>query len=161
MPEYQWRAMTADDLPTVAAISDRVHGDFTEDGAVYAERLALYPAGCLVLAGQREIAGYLIAHPWHRATPPALGATLGAIPADADSYYLHDIALLPSARGSGAGRTAIGLAMDQARAAGLGEIALIAVNGADKFWAAQGFVYAGPAPYGADTWLMHRPVARG
>ncbi|WEK43800.1 MAG: GNAT family N-acetyltransferase [Candidatus Sphingomonas colombiensis] len=159
MPDYQWRGMTTDDLSTVTAIADRVHASYTEERAIYAERLALYPSGCLVLAGADGIAGYIITHPWYRDRPPALGAKLGAIPADADTFYLHDIALLPSARGSGAGRTAIVLATDQARAAGLSEITLIAVNGADTFWAAQGFAYVGPGAYGANTWLMRRSLA--
>ena len=90
------------DLPMVVGISDAVHGDFTEPLATFADRLAHYPAGCAIFERGGASLGYLISHPWPRdAAPPKLGALLGAIPA-ADSYYLHDIALLPAARGSGA-----------------------------------------------------------
>ncbi len=44
-----WRAMTPGDLPAVLAIADVVHPDYPEDAAIFAERLALYPAGCRVL----------------------------------------------------------------------------------------------------------------
>lgn len=154
--------MRGSDLPAVAAISDAVHGLYTESVTVYAERLALYPAGCRVLEQGGAIAGYLITHPWHRDDPPKLDALLGAIPANADSYYLHDIALLPSARGTGAARTALNFAADQARTLGFADITLTAVGGADRFWAAQGFDYvprAADSSYGAGAHRMRLAVA--
>src|SRR5690606_23703337 len=90
-----WRAMRPDDLPAVAAISDAVHGQWRESAATYGERLTLYPAGCMTLEQDGAIAGFLISHPWHRAHLPGLDEPLGAIPADSDTFYLHDIALLP------------------------------------------------------------------
>lgn len=159
----RWRPMRNDDLAAVAAISDAVHGAaYTEAPAIYAERLALYPAGCHVFARGGAIDGYLIGHPWRRDDPPELNRPLGAIPPDADGYYLHDLALLPSARGTGAGRAALALALRQAAAAGFDDVTLTAVGGADAFWAAQGFAYVdreGPSPYGADTHLMRRTTA--
>ena len=149
--------MREGDLAAVSAISDAVHGRFTEPVAVYAERLALYPEGCRVLEQDGAVIGYLISHPWHRDAPPKLGAMLGAIPADADSYYLHDIALLPAARGSGAGRAALDFIRAEARALGFSDIALMAVGGADRYWTKQGFAYVpcdiGPS-YGEDAYLM-------
>lgn len=156
--------MRADDIAAVGAISDAVHGPaFTEAPAVYAERLALYPAGCHVFERNGVVAGYLISHPWHRDRAPALDRPLGAIPADADGYYLHDLALLPAARGTGAGKAALALVLAEAAAAGFADVTLMAVSGADSFWAAQGFTLAdadSPSPYGADTHLMRRATAR-
>ena len=158
-----WRPMRDDDIAAVTAISDAVHGPaYTEAPAIYAERLTLYPAGCHVFDRGGRVEGYLISHPWHRDRPPALDRPLGAIPADADSYCLHDLALLPSTRGAGTGKAALAIALGQARAAGFGDITLMAVNGADGFWAAQGFApidAGGESPYGPGTVLMRRPVA--
>nr|WP_294810033.1 GNAT family N-acetyltransferase [uncultured Sphingomonas sp.] len=157
-----WRPMRAGDLAAVSAISDAVHGHYTEPVAVYAERLALHPAGCRVFECEGEVAGYLISHPWHRQNPPKLGARLGAIPADADTFYLHDIALLPSARGTDAGKIALDLVVGDARALSFTDITLMAVGGADRYWAAQGFDIvpreADPS-YGAGAHLMRMPVA--
>jgi len=157
-----WRQMHASDLASVSSISDAVHGRYTEDVAVYAERLALHPPGCLVFERDGAVAGYLITHPWHRESPPKLGALLGAIPADATTYYLHDIALLPAARGTGAGTAALDFVMGRARALGFADITLMAIGGADRFWAAQGFaiVPRGADPsYGAGAYLMRMPVS--
>lgn len=158
---YQWRPMRAGDIPAVSAISDSVHGAFTEPAAVYSERLALYPDGCFVLQQGDRIAGYLIAHPWRGEVSPPLGQPLGAIPAQADTLYLHDIALLPEARGSGAGRAALALVAADAASQGLPDISLTAVQGADRYWASLGFAYddAGKsAAYGEGTYRMRKAL---
>lgn len=151
-----WRAMTPADLPAVARISTAVHGRYAESEAVYAERLALWPNGCFVWQQGEDVAGLLVAHPWHRATSPALGALLGAIPPDADSFYLHDIALLPETRGHGAGSAATALVVERARQAGFRDVTLVAVNGAQSYWATQGFAVVEAGGYGPGTYRMHR-----
>lgn len=157
----QWRPMRDADLPIVVRISDAVHGDFTEPLETFADRLAHYPAGCAILERDGEALGYLISHPWPRgAAPPKLGAQLGAI-LGSDSYYLHDIALLPAARGTGAGATATAFVMRQAEVEGCRDIRLVAIQGADSYWYAQGFAYAGAAiegPYGPGSHLMQRAI---
>lgn len=141
--------MRADDLPAIAVISGSVHGRYAETEATYAERLALHPGGCLVFERDGAVAGFLTSHPWQGERPLALNERLVEIPADSDSYYLHDIAILPAARGVGAGKTALAFVIDQARHCGLAEVMLMAVNGADSFWSSQGFSYAGPDAHGA------------
>lgn len=151
MPAEPWRAMTAADLPEVSRIASLVHPDFPEDDAVFAERLALFPAGCLFAAG----AGYVLAHPWMRGRPPALNSQLGALPARAETLYLHDIALLPEARGQGAGEAALRYLERVARGLGLEEIALVAVSGSARFWGRMGFVADGAeiGSYGDATYM--------
>lgn len=156
----RWRAMTAADLPAVTAISADVHGRYAEPLDIYAERLRLYPAGCFVCEVDGAVRGLLVTHPWARtAPPPALGAMIHRIPETADTWYLHDIALVPDTRGLGAGQAAVALIDDLARKAGMLDITLIAVNGADRFWAAQGFDYADAVgSYGPGTYVMRRSV---
>lgn len=132
-----WRPMTEADIPAVAAISDAAHGVYTERADIYAERLRLYPAGCWIFDRAGKALGYLVSHPWQGAVPPMLNAPLIAIPAQADIYYLHDLALLPQVRGSGAAGEAMQLV--DASAAGFKRIMLTAVNGADAFWRKHGF----------------------
>lgn len=149
--------MNAADIPAVAAISDAVHGDYTEQSAVYVERLQLYPAGCWLLERDGKAMGYLIGHPWAGTQPPTLNQLIQALPEPADHYYLHDLALLPDARGTGAAQAAIGIVLDQAGKAGARRIALTAVNGADAFWGRNGFtaMVAG-GTYGGDSLAMER-----
>ena len=162
----RWRPLTTADLPAVNAIAAAVHVDYPEDAAVFAERLALHPQGCHVLAEAdgAGIAGYIISHPWHLAEPPALNTLLGAVPSPATTYYIHDIALLPVARGGGA--TAAILAPLMRHAATIADsVSLVAVGGTVPFWQRHGFIarrdraLAGKlATYGADAGYMVCPL---
>jgi GNAT superfamily N-acetyltransferase len=157
----RWRAMARRDLDAVVRIADRVHIDYPERPEIIAEKFALYPQGCLILDGSDGAIGYALAHPWHRSDPPKLDHPLGAIPDDADTYYLHDLALLPEARGTGAGRAALELIVAQAKRAGFADISLIAVGDSGPFWSSQGFLPApdGPdRPYGPASLFMRRAL---
>ncbi len=149
--------MLAEDLPGVDAVAAIVHPGFPEDGEVLAERLALHPAGCFALDGEAGIAGYLISHPWHDNAAPKLNSRLGAIPADAETYYIHDLALHPAAQGTGAAGAIIRRLM--AETAAFPRHALVAVNGSAPFWSRFGFSPAeGPdlASYGGAAIYMVR-----
>lgn len=134
-----WRSMAAADLPAVMAAAAEVHPDYPEGEAVFAERLALHPAGCLVLAGEDGLGGYVLSHPWRLGQVPALDSLLGALPGDADAYYIHDLALLPGARGGGAASACVGRLAAHASAAGFARMALVAVGNSAGFWRRQGF----------------------
>lgn len=111
-----WRPMTPTDLPHVLAIAGVVHTAYPEDAAVFAERLQLYPAGCLIWESAGRVVGYGISHPWREGAPAALNALWGEWPAKASTCYIHDIALLPEVRGFGAGSAIVALLLEQARA---------------------------------------------
>lgn len=134
-----WRAMSPADLPEVTTIAEQVHPGYPEEAAVFAERLRLYPAGCLVLGEGRSSGGYVLSHPWHACQPPALNSMLHAIPADAPTFYIHDVALLPAWRGQGAAVQLVARLIRLAREAGLASLSLVAVNGSLGFWQRQGF----------------------
>lgn len=143
----RWRAMAPADLPAVAAIADAVHPLYPEPPEVPAERLALFPAGCLVAAGaDGDRLGYAISHPGRLGQPPALAIRLGALPANADCLYLHDVALLPRARGMGLGEAVVAHLRAMARDAGFRHLALVAVNGSAPYWHRHGF-----RPYAAGS----------
>jgi ribosomal protein S18 acetylase RimI-like enzyme len=104
----------------------------------------------------RDVAGYLIAYPWPLGAIPPLNSLLGSLPEDAGALYLHDLALLPEARGGGHARAVLDLLFAHA----LGTpIALVSVNGSTGFWGGHGFVAqesARLASYGPDARYMVR-----
>jgi hypothetical protein len=59
-----WRAATAADLDAVERIGNAVHVNLQERPEVFANKLALFPQGCFVLARNGAVIGYGIAHPW-------------------------------------------------------------------------------------------------
>jgi len=172
-----WRPMTPADLPALLAIADIVHPSYPEDAAVFEERLALFPAGCLVLEshphltsplkgegyegtappqnkalpleggglgggempGTNRLIGYILSHPWTYAAPPALNSLLGALPSPPTTYYIHDIALLPEARGTGAANIVVQRLIALAETVRLSNLSLVAVNNSVAFWQRHGF----------------------
>lgn len=131
--------MSIADLPAVNALAIRIHPDYPEDAAVFAERLRLYAAGCRVLEGERGLVAYVVSHPWRHLEPPPLNALLGALPPQPSTFYIHDLALAPEAQGTGAAADIVALLADHASASGLSSMSLIAVNGSAGFWQRQGF----------------------
>ena len=127
-----WRHMQADEITEVIALADRIHPDLPEEAAVFPERQRLFPQGCLVLEVEGQIMGYAVSHPILRDTPPALNALLGAIPPEAQDYYIHDVALAPELRGSGLARQGIERLLEVAK--GYDRACLVSVYGTAEFW---------------------------
>ncbi|SDD68641.1 GNAT family N-acetyltransferase [Belnapia rosea] len=146
-----WRPMTAADLPGVLALADRLHPHHPEAPAVFAERLALASGGCWML-GEGE--GYAVAHPWDGLAPPPLDSLLGRL--RPGPWHLHDIALLPAARGAGHAARLL---------ARWPEATLVAIPGTGAYWQAQGFRDApcadavALASYGEGARFMQRQAA--
>lgn len=156
--------MRAEDLAIVAAIAEVVHVDYPEDPAVFADRLALFPSGCLMAEEDGQPLGYCIAHPGTIGAPPPLDTVLGALPPAADCLYIHDVALLPQARGRHLGIALARRLEDVARAHGFDRMALTAVNNSDGFWAGLGYVpqpCAKLASYGDATYRLKVLAAIG
>lgn len=161
-----WRPMQLGDLAETNRVADIVHPAYPEDPAVQRERLALFPDGCWVAEGAGGIVGYAVTHPGRRRQPPALDTLLGSLPAGADCLYLHDIALLASARGTGLGAAIVPILRQVALRHRLAVLALTSVNGTVGYWQRQGFLPLAPDPalsvklatYDADAAYMESPA---
>ena len=155
--------MRESDLPDVERTGNAIHLDHPEDEAVFAERLHLCPEGCHVLEGPAGLAGYIISHPWHADSPPPLNTLLGTLPVPPSTWYIHDLALTPSARGTGAAPAIVAHLVAHARTAGLARMDLIAVGASPRFWGRQGFCPATLpdgklASYGPGATFMVRSI---
>jgi GNAT superfamily N-acetyltransferase len=158
--------MTPQDLSQVQVLADTIHVNHPEDPEVLAERQRLYSQGCFMLIEDGRAIGYALTHPWRFAEPPPLNRLLGKIPSPAATYYIHDVALIPEARGKGHAAQITSLLVSHAREAGFDTLSLVAVNKSRGFWEKAGFrVIAVPgleaklASYGPDAALMVRDVA--
>ncbi len=158
LPGVAWRAMTGYDMQAVERIAAAVHPDFFEAPEVLAERQRLYRNGAYLLEINERPAGYVLSHPWRLGAPPALDSLLGALPADADTYYLHDLALLPVARRVGAASFITAALAKHARAEGYPTMSLVAVNNSRSFWERHDFVVA-EAPGLAGKLQSYAPAA--
>ena len=134
-----WRSMTGFDMGQVEAIAATVHPGFFEAPEVLAERHQLYRDGAYFLEVGDRPAGYVLSHPWRFGTAPALNSRLGTLPPEPDTYYLHDLAILPVARRIGAAGYIVAALEKHARAQGFPSMTLVAVNNSRGFWERHGF----------------------
>ena len=137
--------MTVADLASVEAIAAEAHPRHFEHPAVFAERLALAPEGCRVLAGGDVPVGYAISHPWARDRPPPLDTLLGSVKRPARAWFLHDVALRPSMRGKGLAEAAVMALLTRAARRGCRRATLVALAGKEAYWERFGFVAEPPA----------------
>lgn len=163
-----WRPMTLGDLEGVLTLADVAFPDHFEEPARFEERLRLSSTTCFTLiAPHGDIEGYLIAYPWTYGSAPPLNGPIGAIPENADVLYIHDLALLPVARGKGYTRAILDHLVEAVPLAGWQAVALVAVNQSVPFWERNDFeVLAIPsmstklASYGDDACYMVRGLKR-
>lgn len=134
------RQMTPADLPQVLALQHLAYPpELWDAAAAFESRLRLAPTTNLVLERDGAIAAYLISHPWASQAPPPVDTALDALPAPPHVWFIHDLTTAPSLRGSGAGRRLYQAGAQAAEALGLATAELIAIEGAEPFWARLGF----------------------
>ena len=153
------------DVSAAQALGNRIHATLPESEAVFAERCALFPAGAWVAEHRDRLAAYALFHPWRALSPPPLDSLLGGLPANADTLYLHDIAVDPIRRSLGLAGALIERLPLIARALSLPAIELVAVLGTANFWRGHGFaavehpaLAATLAKYGEGACLMRRAL---
>ena len=159
----QWRPATNPDLDAIQRIAGHIHPELSERAEVFAEKLALFAEGCLVLARDATIFGYAFSHPWHLKRVPPLDTLLHALPPAPECLFVHDVAVLPEARGHGAAAMLVAILTRIAKKHDLPRLALVSVYGSDVLWSAQGFksapdkaLRAALAPYGESAKYMIR-----
>ncbi|MGE4281367.1 MAG: GNAT family N-acetyltransferase [Magnetospirillum sp.] len=147
-----WRPMIAGDLDQVLEIANVLHPNYPERIEIFADKLAFDPEGCKIAeTSASDMVGYVFSHLWQKGLPPLLDCELGRAPAHADCLHLHDIALLPKARGQGGPEGFLDLMENLARKRRLVWLTLVAIKGQAAYWQAKGF-----SPVRPDSLLQDR-----
>jgi ribosomal protein S18 acetylase RimI-like enzyme len=159
-----WRPLAPKDIPSLLLIASQIHPGLPERIEVFAERVKLFPEGCLALTRRdtQELVGYAISHPILHHQPPALDTLLGKINDGADQYYIHDLAILREYEGRGYAREAMEMLRRVAKR--YESCCLVSVYGTASFWGRFGFVEVNMDDeikaklvwYGEDAVLMER-----
>ncbi|WP_410824831.1 GNAT family N-acetyltransferase, partial [Methylobacterium oryzisoli] len=133
----QWRLMRPEDLPVVHRIGNEVHPPHLhEEMEPLRSRFTVGREFCFVLTDGSHVSGYLVGHLWDDTVPP-LNGVLRA-PDRPKTAFLHDLAVLPAARGAGAARAGVERFLAQARRC-TEHASLVAVNASMPFWHRRGF----------------------
>jgi len=137
-----------------------------EAAAVVKARLDAAAATCLAARDADGVCGYLFAYPSRLGLVTDLGAPFEIAP-DADTLYLHDLAVDPRALGQGLARALVEHLLDLGRGQGwsrpLSHAALVSVQDSTRFWNGLGFAARatndpGLLTYPAGAVYMARPL---
>lgn len=157
--------MSEDDFPAVMAVQAICYTALTpESEESLLAKLRASPSTCFVATRDGTLAGYLFSVPWLSASPPALDAQTCTPPAQPDCLYLHDLAVAPAERHSGAAGALIRAFFTCVQELGLGRACLVAVQGSTGYWERHGFQMVPTSPslraklqtYGEDVAYMER-----
>ena len=134
------RTMADADLPDVLAIQAFCYTELTPESrqSLHA-KLKASRSTCQVASLHGHTVGYLIALPWESSHPPALDAQTCRLPSSPSCLYLHDLAVMPDARRSGAGRVLVEAFLTRLKRMGLGRASLVAVQNSAPYWERHGF----------------------
>jgi len=133
-----------------------------EAAAVVKARLDAAAATCLAASDADGVCGYLFAYPSRLGRVTDLGAPFGIAP-DADTLYLHDLAVAPRALGRGLARALVEHLLDLGRGLDLPHAALVSVQDSTRFWNGFGFEARATSDAGLFTYppgavYMSRPL---
>lgn len=154
-----WYPLLPRHLDRVNEIADSIHTTLPERPEVFEEKCRLFPEGCRVLVCGDRVLGYAVSHPWLLGRIPPLDEFLRALPEKPTCLYLHDIVVLPEARGRQAAGGFVTILEDLARQRSIGHLALVSVYGTDVLWSRHGFE-ATNEPDLADKLRSYGPTAK-
>lgn len=121
------------------------------------------PGTCFLAETDAGVVAYLITVPVRFPHLPALDAPTFELAADADTLYIHDLAVAETGRGTGAGQALVRASIETARARGIRSACLVAIQGSAGYWQQFGFAAVVPptgkavaklASYGPSAQLM-------
>ncbi|QDE32223.1 MULTISPECIES: GNAT family N-acetyltransferase [Shewanella] len=133
------RLITTTDWPAIMAIQAQCYVELTPESlSVMQSKWQTSPSSCWVFEHNNQMLAYALVHPWRQGDAPSLDTEInGQI--NADSWYLHDMAISPSAQGMGIGKKLFNYIVKQAKTLAVNGIGLVAVQGAHTYWQKQGF----------------------
>jgi ribosomal protein S18 acetylase RimI-like enzyme len=131
--------MLESDLDAVLAVQAACYPPaMQEAGDVVLGRMRAAPDTVLVARAADGVAGYLFAYPSRRGKVTPLGGAF-ALPRDADTLYLHDLAVAPRAAGRGVARRLVARLLEHGAGCGLAHSALVSVQNTRRFWESLGY----------------------
>ncbi|WP_423709673.1 GNAT family N-acetyltransferase [Undibacterium sp. WLX3042] len=157
------RLMREQDIPAVFRVQTQAYvSAMVEAESIFRKRLAAAPATCWVAEdASAGVCAYLMAYPSTSGKISSLGSDFHPA-TEADSLYLHDLAVGTAMHGRGVGVQLVRHAEAYATSAGWTTLHLVSVQSTKAFWQKQGFVevtalspeqtsalmtYSGPAYY--------------
>jgi GNAT superfamily N-acetyltransferase len=131
--------MHESDLDAVLAVQAACYPPAMQEPAdVVLGRMRAAPDTVLVARAGKCVEGYLFAYPSRRGKVTPLGGAFAPAP-DADTLYLHDLAVSPRAAGQGIARRLVARLLEHGAGRGHVYSALVSVQDSRRFWESMGY----------------------
>jgi hypothetical protein len=137
--DLNWLPLSENDLANVMRIAQIIHPQLFEQISVFAEKINYCPEACLKWTANQQLYGYGLAHPWQLYSIPKLNHLLSPSFSEMNCIYIHDVAILPSARGFNATEKYINYLKGLAISLQINYLALVSVYATEAFWKRLGF----------------------
>jgi GNAT superfamily N-acetyltransferase len=132
--------LSARDVPQLMRVQQNCYSEeLVESAAVMSERVSAFTDTCWGCFIDQQMAGYLLAYPSVLGSITPLAAPF-PLYQNTNCLYLHDMAISSDFRGQSLAPALLAYAGIEAKKLGLQALALVAVQGAEGYWAKQGFV---------------------
>jgi predicted N-acetyltransferase YhbS len=134
------RTLTAGDIPLIRRLEAEAYlPELHESDEAFLQLMRLYPEGAIGCFDGEGLCGYGFGMPSAAGTIFALREPLERIQPDADTFYIHDVAVAVRCRGRGIGRLLATRLIHLARERGFARSELVSVQGSAPFWQRFGF----------------------
>jgi GNAT superfamily N-acetyltransferase len=134
------RPLTPDDIAELHRLEAEAYiAELHESDEAFLQLIELFPEGAVGCFDALGLCGYAFGTPTMAGTTLPLRSPLESIPEDADTFYIHDVAVAERCRGRGVGRLLAEKLLELARARGFRRSELVSVQGSAPFWKQVGF----------------------
>ncbi|MDR7122000.1 GNAT family N-acetyltransferase [Rheinheimera soli] len=131
--------LSAADVPQLMLVQQNCYSEeLVESAAVMTDRISAFSLTCWGYFKDQQMAGYLLAYPSVLGNITPLAAPF-PLYLHTNCLYLHDMAISSDFRGQSLAPKLLDYAKSAAKNMELQAMALVAVQGAEGYWAKQGF----------------------
>jgi ribosomal protein S18 acetylase RimI-like enzyme len=135
-----FRTLTRDDIPALHHLEAESYlPALHESDEAFIRLMELFPDGAIGCFDDEGMCGYAFGVPLKAGSTLELRTPLAKIPDEADTFYIHDVAVADRCRGRGVGRALATRLLDLARDRGFTRLELVSVQGSASFWEKFGF----------------------
>lgn len=130
----KWKPLDLLFFDRINQIGDICYPDLPETPEIFRHRIEQFPEGCRMLIKDEEIVGYGIAYPWELLSIPPLDSYLKPLPKLPLCMYIHDVAILPEARGHSASKDYVEYISELALSMSINFVCGVSVHGTSSLW---------------------------
>ncbi|EAT11125.1 putative acetyltransferase [Oceanobacter sp. RED65] len=137
--DFQTRLLEESDVSQILTLQNLCFPEVEPESDIsFINKIKQSPSTCWGVFKDGTLKAYLIAIPWRTGRPLSLDQ-IDVLCVNPNCLYLHDLAVLPEMRGTGAAQTLLKYFFKALLKKKFSRAALVAIQGSKPYWERQGF----------------------